>query len=591
MATDQVWKLQQGADELDLMAPPYRVKTGVIPPDYALEPLISDTERVDIDDSQSRSFPFETNLLVSSEVEGRTATRKVVNFLRRGGDNNNPLFLVFNPSSDVGFISKWGQDGTIYYPIIHGSASMGEFYGDSDMREKGFRIDIDLVLHPHALGQRQRLARATGGIVITQRDGRPNGTIIAPAETNDVTNSFFGHDTYDNGWTTGANIISAEETDPAFVRFGKSSAKLTAVASPNRFFAMTINVANTNDNTISFYVRREDGGEVTDSDCDVYYDVAQTGTTFTADPERTGWYIAQVTVTGISANTLLGVVVYTGRTVYVDQFDSVESSQRVIYPINGDMLGCSWAGTAHASASTRTAARLQAPIPEAFGLAEGTYRVALRATHDSSDWSGDPNMFRDQNGMRVTYSVTNTDWRINDGTNINDSASDTLSEGDTVVFHVVYGPGELKIYKDCNTTPIATGSTYTPPTPGSWIYIGTDHAGASSFNYEYLDFTYFPRAMTSGEVNLDYTNIEPTITAGEALNPIPWLWTKDGDDVVDNDNTASLDNFIVCGGVAGSADAVTEYQIKLGHDPTPGRVAIINIKTGQIQENVFYKGE
>ncbi len=43
---------------------------------------------------------------------------------------------------------------------------------------------------------------------------------------------------------------------------------------------------------------------------------------------------------------------------------------------------------------------------------------------------------------------------------------------------------------------------------------------------------------------------------------------------------------IICNG---TWQGQTEYQIKLGHKPTPGRVVIINIKTGQIQENVFHR--
>jgi DNA polymerase II small subunit len=42
---------------------------------------------------------------------------------------------------------------------------------------------------------------------------------------------------------------------------------------------------------------------------------------------------------------------------------------------------------------------------------------------------------------------------------------------------------------------------------------------------------------------------------------------------------------------SGTWQKQTDFQVKLGHVPTPGMVPVLNLKTHKITENYFYKQE
>src|SRR3990167_8695340 len=129
----------------------------------------------------------------------------------------------------------WGQDGWLFYQIEHGVASVGGEYAETNRRATNVFVRLDLIIRPYALGLRQRLASATGGVLedtIGAADGQSRGLIIAEATTNKMTNPVFGHATWNNGWTAGSNIIATQNTDKRFLLPGTtSSAKLTRNAS------------------------------------------------------------------------------------------------------------------------------------------------------------------------------------------------------------------------------------------------------------------------------------------------------------------------------------------------------------------------
>jgi len=166
------------------------------------------------------------------------------------------------------------------------------------------------------------------------------------------------------------------------------------------------------------------------------------------------------------------------------------------------------------------------------------------------DYADDKFKFQDSNGNNI------------------ESAAQTFAAGDIMIFHYVYGPGTMKIYK--NSSEIATGSVYAPPAFGTNLYIGlkndvTDHAGGT-----FMGFETFAQAMSATEVSNDYANILEHVEDDRRLSPIPWLWTKDGDDVVDNCDDSTRDNYCVIGGIPGSVQAETEMQMLKAGESLPG---------------------
>jgi hypothetical protein len=80
-----------------------------------------------------------------------------------------------------------------------------------------------------------------------------------------------------------------------------------------------------------------------------------------------------------------------------------------------------------------------------------------------------------------------------------------------------------------------------------------------------MGFATFSEEMTAAEALADYNNITEWAGGGDGLGQrigeIPWLWTKDGDDVVDNCDDDNQDNWAVVSGIAGSVPAYTLWEI------------------------------
>lgn len=558
--TDPVIKLVQGTDELDLMAGVYIVKTGFVPPEYALRPVTSGTKLVDIDDSQPRRWGFEAGVRLTTETEGRIAARKIINFLRRAGDDNNPLFLAFHPNSDVGFEPLWGQmGGYIYYPIIHGAASLGELYGGSDLRGKGFFLPVDLLLHPYALGLRQRVASATGGIITCQKEGRTNGVILEKAITNVHTNPILGHATYDNNWTAEASLIISKITDKSFVRFGVAAIKIISSGATTNIFTQTLTLAAVM-HTAIYYVKLPDGRAVTTAEVEITYNGIDQTTTFVVDPERSdGWYIATAEFTGTGGAATLGVKVNLGYTAYFGMFDcaAVDYSH---YPVHGNMLGCSWSGTPHASTSTRVVARIRQPVGDIFDRGQGTIVIAFRAEDDASPDRLTRDLFEiDTLGVRLRYA--NPLWTFTDGINTatsnGENGCNSYVEGSINIIHCTYGPVN-GIAQYFNGVAMGTDATFTPGSTGTYLYIGSNSSVANQAGDEILLFETYSQPMDSATVAAHYTNILSALEDGDKIGDVPSLWVKDGDNVADNTTDSNQDNFAVFTGIPGSMPAITD---------------------------------
>lgn len=552
--TNPIAKFVQGSDELNFTTGNLTIRTGTFtPPEYGLTPHISDLALISIEDAEPRPFNFQIVIQVGSEQEGRFEGRRISSFLRRAGNRDNPLYLAFKPNSDVNFEPTTGQIGaSIFYPIIHGKGSVGEFYASSDMKTKGWLYNASLALFPYALGLPDLLWSATGGIIIPEKDGRASGIIVAEATTTEMTNPAFSHATYDNGWTAAASLSNERVTNPPLVRTGISSIMVTALAATLNILTQNINVGDTDSYTLSARVRRLDGDEVTATDCDLYYNTALTAT-FTQDPTDSEWWILEKQgITGISSPTATGLIIKNGYGVIVDFVQFEKKAYRTPF-CYGEMLGCAWTGTAHASTSTRTVGRIRRATDDVLNISEGTIVMAVRLTHANNDGpfaAVDCTFFADSTTdtkFNIERDLSTTDWRFGDGTNVasTDVGADSWSANDIRVIVGTWSTANgLNLYVG-DTISLDTDSPANAPYTAVAFqtngYIGSDSTPAGHHNSTYLAFGIFDRELNSTQIQNVYANMRPILATGdgEEVGVFPFLWTNDGDDVVDNSHDTS----------------------------------------------------
>lgn len=558
-------KLTKGSRGLDLNSGVYSLGLDFVPPPVNIAPLLASGTAANKQGSTKRgerpidrSWSFSVKVLGGSEAQCRMAATPLINMLALAGDEDEPLYLEYRGNNDVSVEPIYGQYGTnLRYEIIHaGGTGVWGPYMAAGVREAGVFYTVNLTIKPYALGKRQRLASATGGVLENTygtADGRSRGLIIPEETVNKITNPTFGHASdWDNDWSADGSLILEQNANPDFLIPGTSySAKLTSYAA-NQEFYQSIAAGNTNQHWLSCYARRPDGGVVSSTQVVLYYGSAKT-TTFRA--VGNGWYRLLVTVSGIAAATNTGVQVQSGHSVYVTGFQFEEAAE--VTPLCwGDLPGCSFSGTAYDSTSSRGEARLRVRSDDVLSVSQGTFRVALRMSLSNGRASF---YFNELAGMSLSHNVS-SQTIFTDFTNSATAAAQLWNANDIIVYHCTYGPSGLALYR--NGVSIATNGAYTPADFGTYLYIGTDSSIDFHCMDTFLDFSTFDRQLTAAQVLADYNNISPHISGGDGLGqqlaPVPWIWSKDGDDVVDNCDDSSLDNWIVCGGIPGNADAKTQ---------------------------------
>lgn len=528
------------------------------PPQTSPIPIFAATEQVDTEEVlHSTVVPL--NVRTETVADMKRALRNLDYVLKLRGDKNAPLFLAWLDNSIVDFEVLWGQHGGyLRYPIKNGLIVNLEEYLVATHLATDLDIEVNLTI-TEPLGMRQRVASATGGIITYQKDGRANGVGVEKANTNVHTNPILGHATYNNGWTAEASLIIAPITDKPFVRFGVKSVKIISTGATTNTFTQTLTLAASL-HTAIYYVKLPNSSAVTTTEVEITYNGIDQATTFVVDPERSdGWYIATAEFTGTGGATTLGVKANSGYTVYCGMFQcaAVDYSH---YPVHGDMLGCSWSGTAHASTSTRVAGRIRQPVGDIFDRGQGTIVMAFRAEDDASPKRLIRDLFEiDTLGVRGRYA--NPTWLFTDGINTATSAGENGSsayvEGAIIVVHYVYDPAN-GLAQYFNGVVMGTDATFTPGSTGTYLYIGSNSSAANQMGDEILLFETYSQPMDSGEVAAHYANISSALEDSDKIGDVPRLWTKDGDNVVDNTTDSNQDNFAVLAGIPGSLSAMTD---------------------------------
>lgn len=569
--TSPVWKLTKGTRTLDLTSGRYRVSTDAVPPPIATAPQFAEGTSANragaslaTTTPRNRQWVFGMHVYGSSDAEITRGIADLSAFLALAGDESEPLYIEFKPNSDTPE-PLWGNYGANYkYEIVYGAAAIGNQYGIAPLRAKAIpNCIVSLIVKPFANGKFQRAGSAMGGIVedvIGATDKQSRGLLFALAATNYFTNPVNGSATWNTNWSAGTSLTTSQNTDERFVLFGLNSAKIVSRGSSNNNWTQSLTLAAAT-YALSCYAKRPDSAAVSSADMQLFYNNSgPLTTTFTSVGD--GWYRCTASFTGVASAQATGAIVAIGRCVYLTGFD-VEDGPNVTPFFYGDMIGCSWSGSAHASTSARTAARVRLPIgDDTISLGQGSVRVVWRAYFPNTFGS---NMFLwscASTGLRAYYQASDDKFYLTDGTNTISTAAQTFSAGDIITLHFTWGPSGLVIYK--NGASAASGGTYSPPSaPGSYLYIGTDDSSAQQGYGPFMDLATWDVALTSTQASDDYTNIAQLIADGQSVGTIPWFWTKDGDDVIDDHDDADQDNWGVSGGIPGSDPADTDYRVAI----------------------------
>lgn len=514
-----------------------------------------------------RALSFGVRVLGTSEAQIAASVRRLQFFL--GGYRGQTFFEVkHNDLPDP----LWGQFGAaLRYEIITAETSLGRDYQSAKSRTNGVTVGISLTVKPLVVGLRQRLATASGGVIedtLGTMDGTSRGMIVAEALTinggNKMTNPVFGHATFGNEWTAMANLSVSKNTDPEYILPGLScSAKITSKSAVTNTYSQSIAALSLNKHTLTAYIKLPDSATPGLTVCKINYNGSVLNPTYTA--LGNGFWMVQIAnIAGVAAASVVGLVVYSGYTVYLCAFQFEESvyGTPLCY---GDLLGNVWAGTAHASASSRTAAMVAlATAPDTITNSAGSILYAFRASQANTR-AADFELFSCGIGsLRAYFTAADDKFLLSDGTSFVGSSAQTWAVGAEVVLLFTWGPGGLKIYRDGSATPILNIAAYIPPVLGALAYVA-NAAGTRQSNDLIRAFTTYDHELTTAEWAGMYASISALTASDSRADYLPWLWTKDGDNQVDNCNDATRDNWAVAAGIPGNGEALTVLDCNLSN--------------------------
>ena len=521
---------------------------------------------------QDRWWAWSVRILGTTIAQTHMAARRLSMWLSQAvDDKSDKVYFEYTPAYNVP-APIWGQHGAPYrFEVKAAIVDLDGSYYVADIPSKALIVPISLLVGPHALGARQLLAQAKGAVIedtIGTIDGLPRGTIVASSLLNKITNPVFGHATYDTGWTTGADLVASKNTDPDFILWGSASVKLMRVsAGANYKFYQSIDADSTASHTLMAYAKKQDGSAIAAADIRLYYNGNLLTTTYTA--RGNGWYQLSAQETALDSGVSCGVAVVATNTPFYVAGVQFKATTEVTPFTYGDMLGCAWTGTAHESTSSAVDAYIRIPTSGLISASGGSIRVAIKHMDDSAK----PNsgiLFSD--GVAYAYYNAGVDkYTFTDGTNsVTSATAKTFDAGTIHILHFVWGVNGLQIY--LNGAIDATGATFTAWTVGAYLYIGVSHLTTVHFNGTFLcPPEIFDAPLTTTQVLADYNDVSAHVRGGDGfgqrLSSLPYLWTKDGDNVVDNYTLSTTHNhFAIVNGLQGSAAAETEISGTLSAD-------------------------
>ena len=433
-------------------------------------------------------------------------------------------------------------------------------------------IGAGFTCRPHSEGLKQQAGKAAGYVALSDY----GAVTCAKAITNVITNPAFGHATWNTGWSASdADLHAAQETRPGYTRSLDSAARLTNLSLSVQQYTQTITLTE-NIYVLSFFARRVDGEAITTADVSGYLD--STSPAISAQQWAGGpWYLCWTTYNCTAGSKACGIEVKVGRDVIIDNVQLIQDT--AIYPrpfVAGFRPGCAWAGTAHASTSSNTASDLKWTLDDEL---VGPYTVATWATAAFSYIDGSDDFYileyyvDANNYVRLHWDGLAEQFELNgsrDGVAFSDTWSATFSEFQTYHVVLVQEAATTRVY--FNGTERITASNAMGLPSGGTLHLGNCEADEAWDGW--LDsLRIWAQALTAAQVDTLYDNELPIKNGNGTIGGPPWLWTKDGDNVVDAVDgvisAAAKDNWLILGGVSGDTDASVEWHIDLPTASTP----------------------
>lgn len=518
-----------------------------------------------------RDYSFSILVKGNSVTQNDLAIDRLDTFLR-SGSNKIPVYFEWNPSADVSAQPYWGQYGaTRKAKVLKGHCEKsGEAYLVDDVRMRMITADVTLTLNP-VEGKSQRMGIATGGILENRMfspDGSSRGLIIPEATTNLIVNPVFGNTDPDNAWATGAGLKTLTNTDKEFVYYGcTNSIVLSCGTVASGTFAGTLNVGTTTTHTFSAYVKKPDGSTAGTADAQIFYGAAQTSS-YTA----LGNGVTRISYSGAGTNADVATGIKL-NTVGADVYLMGYQAENKPYPTPlayGDLMGNAWTGAAHASTSTRTAARWSIRTAvDGINYGEGTIRLVWTPDKANTALTADVWLFGESDGkFEAKFGNADEKFYFTDGVNTISSSATTFAADTPMVLHFTYSSAGLKIYRA--GVEIATGATFTPTLFSGSFYLGTDELTAAHCNGTFAGFQTYRYALSATEIANDYANVWQHVSAGDGygqcLEPIPWIFSLAAYPACDAYCDSTHRDWIICGGVPGSYPAETKLYAITGDD-------------------------
>jgi hypothetical protein len=509
----------------------------------------------------NRDFAFGLRLLGStpgaSGQQLQAALDNLNRFLQDAGDENNPTYFCWRSDSDISVDPIWGQR-TRRLEVVSGRAGWGQSFGIATLREIGLNnCPVVLQVKPFSLGQAQIAANVMGWVTedtICAPDGMSRGFYaIAKSFGNLCINP--SAETNTTGWTPAANAAITRVADSTAPSGQYVFRVVSTDNSTNRDVYCQVSGAAAR--AVSAWVKAT-AGDVIGLSAYNATDGTIGAATFTATGEWQRVYtyctpsIAGATNFSIYRNAVKGEFLF-------DAFQIEATSSYTLPYRDGDMLGNVWSSTAHGSATTTTACMVTLPA-SLLSPREGAVKVVVKLDV-ASTFAADQYIF-DTDGaanFKLYYTQADDKFNFTDGTNAISTAAQTWAQGDTIELIASWKAGSLKLYK--NGVEAATGSTYTPYTGATLLYIGATEAQASPIIARFDDFQIYDAFLTAAQAAALYAHDLPIITDGKRCGYLPWAWSLAGAGAVANMDDATHKNYIVAGGIPGTVEADTKYQI------------------------------
>jgi hypothetical protein len=472
--------------------------------------------------SINREWAFELEILASNAEDADAKARVLQSFL-------NEEDCSFQYKNNELPEPIWGQLGAfLTYEIISaqvGSVNVPTYrLGWKSTNSYKYYVNIELILKPYAIGAKQGAAAATGGILLDDygcSDGQARGVFNPPATTNKFTTPILCN------LSAGSYLVVSANFDPRYVlHAGEYSFAITSFDNANNTYTSSLNVGNTNSHAFSAYVMKPDFSEVTSGDCQIYYGGAKasTYTNLGGGLYRVSWIGA-----GIASPTATGLIIPSGATIYLLGYQVEEQS--FVSPLCwGDLPGCAWTGTAHASTSTRTAGLLVLStihydgfrvVSTDYEYMSGSVYMTVRFDVPNT-YASQMYLFAFDGGISALFDPADDKIKLyNSGGAYGETAALTFSAGQ--VYHLAFVWSGTRWSISVNGT-VTTNVwiAWLPTTGAGRCYIGTSTTPSLPIIGSIYGFTLYKNVLSTAQMTALYSASSGAATAETRVEWLPY---------------------------------------------------------------------